>query len=55
MLVEGRRDPASNLCVGLSDNYIKTLLPGEEGMENELLPVFVERAREDLVFAEREE
>jgi|APSaa5957512622_1039677.scaffolds.fasta_scaffold22718_2 threonylcarbamoyladenosine tRNA methylthiotransferase MtaB len=55
VLVEGRRDPASNLCVGLSDNYIKTLLPGEEGMENELLPVFVERAREDLVFAEREE
>jgi len=54
VLVEERRDRATGLAVGLTDNYIKTLFPAGDGQVNHLLPVRIDRAREDLVFGEPE-
>ena len=49
VLSEGRKDPATGLQIGLSDNYIKTLFTGPSEA-NALIDVQVEQAREDLVF-----
>ena len=51
-LVENRRDKATALAVGMSDNYIKTLFASEILPVNEFVQVRITRAREDLVFGE---
>ena len=52
VLVEDRRDKATGLGVGLSDNYIKALFEESGAQVNQLVEVEVTRAREDLVFGE---
>ena len=51
VLVENRRDKATGLATGLSDNYIKVLFAAPEAA-NRFLKVSVKHAREDLVFGE---
>jgi len=50
-LVEDRKDPATGLQIGMSDNYIKVLFNGRV-TANEMVEVKVQQAREDLVFGE---
>jgi threonylcarbamoyladenosine tRNA methylthiotransferase MtaB len=52
VLVEDRRDPATGLPAGLSDNYVKVVCEGAAGLANRFARVRVARAREDLVFGE---
>ena len=52
VLVEGRRDKATGLATGMSDNYIKVLLSAPAEAANRILKVRVRSAREDLVFGE---
>ena len=51
VLVEDRRDRATGLAVGLTDNYIKVLIDGP-AVANRVSAVRIVRAREDLVFGE---
>jgi len=51
VLVEDRRDAASGLAVGLTDNYIKVLFDGPS-RANQIVEARVTRAREDLVLGE---
>ena len=52
VLCEGRQDSATDLQVGLSDNYIKTLFPGP-AQPNDVVTIAIDKAREDLVFGAR--
>ena len=52
VLVESRRDKATGLATGMSDNYIKVLLAAPAEAANRILKVRVRSAREDLVFGE---
>jgi threonylcarbamoyladenosine tRNA methylthiotransferase MtaB len=52
VLVEDRRDKATGLATGMSDNYIKVLFAAPSEAANRILKVSVSRAREDLVFGE---
>ncbi len=54
VLVENRRDKATGLATGLSDNYIKVLFAAPSDAANRFLKVRVRRAREDLVFGASE-
>ena len=51
VLVEDRRDRATGLGVGLTDNYIKVLFDGL-AEANQIVGVRVDQAREDMVFGE---
>ena len=52
VLVEDRRDKATGLRVGLSDNYIKVVFEGGKTLPNHFAVASITRAREDLVFGE---
>ena len=52
VLVEDRRDKATGLATGMSDNYIKVLFAAPSEAANRILKVSVSSAREDLVFGE---
>jgi len=39
VLVENRRDRKTNLLTGLSDNYIRVLLKGDDSLKNRIVPV----------------
>ena len=54
VLVEDRRDKATGLAVGLTDNYIKVLFDETENRANQFVQVHLTQAREDLVFGESE-
>ncbi|NKB70268.1 MAG: tRNA (N(6)-L-threonylcarbamoyladenosine(37)-C(2))-methylthiotransferase MtaB [Candidatus Latescibacteria bacterium] len=54
VLIEERHDRSTGLAVGLSDNYIKTLVDGPQLQANSLLSVRIGQAREDVVFAQVE-
>lgn len=39
ILVESNRDKNSGRLIGLSDNYVRILVNGDEGLKNKILPV----------------
>ncbi len=47
VLVENRRDTATGLLKGLTDNYIPVLLPGDDKMRNQFVTVKLEAIQDD--------
>ncbi len=52
VLVENRRDRATGLAVGMSDNYIKALFEAQEIPSNQFVRLHLSQAREEVVFGE---
>jgi len=52
ILVEDRRDKATGLQVGMTDNYVKVLFDAPDLEPNQLASVVVTAAREQLVLGE---
>ncbi len=41
VLIENRRDRKTAMLTGLSDNYIRVLLQGEDSLKNRIIPVYI--------------
>jgi len=51
VLVEERRDPATGLLTGYTDNYIRVLLEGEEELKNKLIGVRLTEVKDGRAMA----
>jgi len=49
VLVESERDPGSGLLTGLTDNYIRVLFAGPEGLVGQLAPVELTELQDEVV------
>jgi threonylcarbamoyladenosine tRNA methylthiotransferase MtaB len=38
VLIEGKRDTASGQLTGVSDNYVRVLVDGDDNLKNKILP-----------------
>lgn len=47
VLVEGRRDPKTGRLIGLTDHFVRVLLPGDDRLMNTIIPVHIEQADAD--------
>ncbi|MEK6683175.1 MAG: tRNA (N(6)-L-threonylcarbamoyladenosine(37)-C(2))-methylthiotransferase MtaB [Nitrospirota bacterium] len=51
VLIEKTRDPKTGLLKGISDNYIKVLLPGPDAIMNRIRPIRITSINANRVFA----
>ena len=51
VLIEKERDPKTGLLKGISDNYIKVLLPGPDAIMNRIRPIRITSINANRVFA----
>ena len=51
VLIEKERDPRTGLLKGISDNYIKVLLPGPDAIMNRILPIRITAVNANRVMA----
>jgi threonylcarbamoyladenosine tRNA methylthiotransferase MtaB len=50
VLIENRRDRSTGMLTGLSDNYIRVLLDGEDRLKNRIIPInVISRERDKLI------
>jgi threonylcarbamoyladenosine tRNA methylthiotransferase MtaB len=52
VLVENRRDRKTGLLTGLSDNYIRVLLDGEDSLKSQIVPVHIIDRHENKLLGE---
>jgi threonylcarbamoyladenosine tRNA methylthiotransferase MtaB len=52
VLVENRRDKKTGMLTGLSDNYIRVLLDGDDSFKNEIIPVQIIDRHENRLLGE---
>jgi threonylcarbamoyladenosine tRNA methylthiotransferase MtaB len=48
VLIERRRDRQSGLLVGMSGNYMRVLTEGSDALQNEIVPVRIERLTDEM-------
>jgi threonylcarbamoyladenosine tRNA methylthiotransferase MtaB len=50
VLIERRRDRQTGLLIGMSGNYMRVLTAGPDALQNEIVPVRIERLENDQAF-----
>jgi threonylcarbamoyladenosine tRNA methylthiotransferase MtaB len=52
VLIENRRDRKTGNLTGLSDNYIRVLVEGEDDLKNHIMRITISRRQENVLLGE---